>query len=157
MQEPRPTENSIRRTPASMQAEIDRRMSTPSRGAAPVQVAKPVKQSFFARLFGRGEKAPAPSSRKPCVVVGVLMILDRNLALDGMVLGINEKTLLFRQASTFVFDRTGAEISIRFADLDRRGRIIETTAKGYVIQFAEPMPLREIAVLLSTYGGHAGQ
>lgn len=154
MQEPHPTENPIRRTPAAMQAEIDRRIGTPNRAAAPV---KPAEQGFFARLFRRGQKASAPSSRKPCVVVGVLMILDRNLALDGMVLGVNEKTLLFRQASTFVFDRTGAEISIRFADLDRRGKIIETTAKGYVVQFAEAMPLRDIAVLLSTYGGHPGQ
>jgi hypothetical protein len=62
--------------------------------------------------------------------VAVLMVLDRRLALDGLIASVCAASVVFRQASSFIFDRTRAEISIRFAEHDLRGRIMSTSAEG---------------------------
>ena len=123
-----------------------------------MRVAAPEKPGFLAKLFG-GRRAPMQAKRESCYIVSVLMMLDRSLALDGLITGINKNSVLFRQASTFIFDRTGAEVSIRFGDHDRRGRIVHVSPDGYLIALragaaervrAEPFDAIElnIAVLL---------
>ena len=108
-------------------------------------------RSFLASLFGGGKKKKVPAMR-PCCIVGVLMVLDRSLALDGLVMGINEGGVIFRQASTFIFDRMGAEVSIRFGEYDRRGRIVEVLPEGYRIQLAERLSTWDILALIQSYG-----
>lgn len=121
------------------------------RAGVTLHVPKPENPGFMARLF-RGRRAPLHAQRDPCYIVAVLMLLDRSLALDGLVTGINTGSVMFRQASTFIFDRTGAEISIRFGDHDRRGRIASVSAEGYLIDLAEPLAQGQIAELLDSHG-----
>ncbi len=109
------------------------------------------KPGLLARLWQRS-RSPLQAPREPCVVVAVLMILDRGLALDGLVTEIGTNTVLFRQASVFIFDRTGAEVSLRFAEHDRRGRITEVSAHGYVIRLNEPLDEDEYIDFLENYG-----
>jgi hypothetical protein len=106
---------------------------------------------FLSRLW-RGAKAPLSARRDPCVIVAVLMLLDRRLALDGLITSLSAGSVVFRQAASFIFDRTGAEITIRFADQDLRGRITATSAEGYVVTFAEPLDAEDVEALLDHYG-----
>ena len=106
---------------------------------------------FLARLW-RKSKAPLQANLDPCCVVGVLMVLDRGVALDGLVTGISAQRVLFRQASSYIFDRTGAEISVRFGTLDRRGRIENVTAAGYDIALNDPLTERDMDEILNGFG-----
>ena len=90
--------------------------------------------------------------RKNCCIVGVLMLLDRSVALDGLILEIGETHLLFRQGASFIFDRTGAEVSVRFGEYDRRGRIAEVTPRGYLVRLAEPLAQYELDSMLASHG-----
>ena len=136
----------VRRAARGMQADLAQRLQHQP------------KPGFFARLFKRGTGASKvagggkASNRHPCCMVGVLMLLDRNLALDGLIMGINETSVLFRQASTFIFDREGAEIAMRFGEYDRRGKISDVTPNGYVVRFSEPLHKRDVQALLQAYG-----
>jgi hypothetical protein len=107
--------------------------------------------NFFSRLW-RKSKAPLQGGHDPCCVVGVLMVLDRGVALDGLVTGISARGVLFRQASSYIFDRTGAEISIRFGTHDRRGRIEHVTAAGYDIVLNDPLTERDMDEILNGFG-----
>ena len=139
MSEPNRSEGRASRPVAGMQSEIARKM------------VKEPPRSFLASLFGGGKKKKVPAMR-PCCIGGVLMVLDRSLALDGLVMGINEGGVIFRQASTFIFDRMGAEVSIRFGEYDRRGRIVEVLPEGYRIQLAERLSTWDILALIQSYG-----
>lgn len=130
------------RTALEMRNDIARQMEDEEEEARP---------GFFARLFRRAPREEEFPLRE-CCVVGVLMILDRHLALDGLVTGISEEVAVFRQASTFIFDRMGAEVSIRFGDHDQRGRITAVTPNGYRIAFADPMESDDIDTLILDYG-----
>lgn len=131
---------SARPSPSAIRAELT---------APPVMAMRP--KSWLARLWQRG-RHPLQGRREPCVVVAVLMILDRGLALDGLVTAASPTTLTFRQASTFIFDRTGAEVSIRYGDLDRRGRIVEVSPHGYGVRLTEPMDEAEFEAFMAEYG-----
>jgi len=120
------------------QAEIRARMQ------AQVEPAQP---SLLNRLLRRAA-VPVRSPTTPCCVVGVLMMLDRNLALDGLITEFGEQEAVFRQASRFIFNRSGAEVSLRFGEHDRRGRIMATTPEGYRIRFSQPFSTVEVAMLL---------
>lgn len=134
---------------------IDHGLRRPSATAAlraglGMQVAAPEKPGLLARFWSR--RAPLPARREPCTIVGVLMLLDRSLALDGLVTGISTGSVLFRQASSFIFDRTGAEVSIRFGEHDRRGRIVSVTPEGYVVDLAEPLAEWQVSEMVQDYG-----
>ena len=110
-------------------------------------MVEPERPGLLDRLLHRAA-APVRFPATPCCVVGVLMMLDRNLALDGLITEFGEQEAVFRQASRFIFNRTGAEVSLRFGEHDRRGRIIGTTPEGYRIRFAQAFSTVEVAMLL---------
>ncbi|MGL5362052.1 MAG: hypothetical protein ACRDBH_04180 [Bosea sp. (in: a-proteobacteria)] len=129
-------------SPSAMRAGLSGRMST----------AQPKTSDGFLSKLWRKSKAPLQAAHDPCCVVGVLMVLDRGLALDGLVTGISSRGVMFRQASHFIFDRTGAEISIRFGTHDRRGRIEHVAASGYDIRLNDPLSERDIDEILNGFG-----
>jgi hypothetical protein len=135
----------VRATSASaMRAGLSGRLATaPETGKASGR--------FFSRLWRKGT-APLQGSHEPCCVVGVLMVLDRGVALDGLVTGIGSRGVLFRQASSYIFDRTGAEISIRFGVHDKRGRIEHVSASGYDIVLNDPLTARDRDEILNGFG-----
>ena len=110
-------------------------------------MVEPERPGLLDRLLHRAA-VPVRSSTTPCCVVGVLMMLDRNLALDGLITELGEQEATFRQASRFIFNRSGAEVSLRFGEHDRRGRIMATTPGGYRVRFAQPFSAVEVAILL---------
>ena len=152
-----PAPASSRLSPAEMRSQINRRMNADAevrdRRSAPRSKARETKKpGFFARLFSSRGKAASREERQGCCIVGVLMLLDRGLGLDGLVLEIGENTLLFRQGATYIFDRTGAEVSIRFSDYEKRGRVLSVSERGYVIGLFEPLAPYQINALLERHG-----
>jgi hypothetical protein len=91
-------------------------------------------------------------SRYSCYIVGVLDILDRGVPLDGLVTEISEGGALFRTASTFIFDRRRAPVSLRFTDREWRGEIVNVKANGYGIRLDNPVSAEEIEFIIGRYG-----
>jgi hypothetical protein len=90
--------------------------------------------------------------RYECYIVGVLDILDRGVPLDGLITEISEGGALFRPASTFIFDRRRAPVSLRFTDREWRGEIVNVKANGYGIRLDNPVACEEIEAIVSRYG-----
>jgi hypothetical protein len=145
-----------RMSPAEMRAEINQKVARQPVVQDRRKTPRPPKnvrwgRGFLARLFSR-KSVETTETRRGCCIVGVLMVLDRALALDGLVLELGNRTAVFRQGSSFIFDRTGAEISLRFGEHDRRGRITEVNARGYVIEWSEEMRPSELGEILEQFG-----
>jgi hypothetical protein len=90
--------------------------------------------------------------RHPCCIVGVLTILDRAVPLDGLVTEISLGGALFRPASDFIFDRSGELISLRFADREWRGQIVNVRKRGYGIKLESEVEEAEIDDILARFG-----
>ncbi len=87
--------------------------------------------------------------RNACCLVGVLVLVDKNLPIDGLVTELGASSLLFRPATTYILDRTNAEVSVRFGEQDVRGQIIGVTAAGYNVALAARLPQAVITEALS--------
>lgn len=125
----------VSNVPHAMRADLARRLAPQPR------------KGFLARLFSRGV-AKAETRRRPCTIVAVMMMLDRSVALDGMVMALSEKGVLFRQASNYILDRTGTAVMMRFADIELRGTVRESTPEGYWVRFATPLSTERVQQLI---------
>jgi hypothetical protein len=121
------------------------------RGSLAVQ--KP--PGVFSRFFQRGVTAILRERREPVVVVGALVLVDKSIPLDGLVTEIAADGALFRTASSYIMDRTRSEVLLRFAEREVRGRIVATTARGYEVTFAQPLPAAAVAEIAGVFGGSA--
>ncbi|MCA0406688.1 MAG: hypothetical protein LCH39_11120 [Proteobacteria bacterium] len=121
--------------PHAMRADLARRL------------APQPKKGLLARLFSRGT-ATSDVRRRPCTIVAVMMMLDRSVALDGMVMAVSEQGVLFRQASNYILDRTGTAVLMRFADIELRGTVRETSPEGYWVRFATPLDKERVQALI---------
>lgn len=90
--------------------------------------------------------------RHPCCIVGVLTILDRAVPLDGLVTEISLGGTLFRPASDFIFDRSRELVSLRFADREWRGQIVNVRRRGYGIKLESEVEQAEIDDILARFG-----
>ncbi len=90
--------------------------------------------------------------RHTCCIIGVLDILDRSVPLDGLVTEISEGGALFRTASTFIFDRRRSPVSLRFAEREWRGEIVNVKAEGYGIRLDSNVAMDEIEHIILRYG-----
>ncbi|MCZ8182509.1 MAG: hypothetical protein O9322_06030 [Beijerinckiaceae bacterium] len=147
-QEERTQEPRRRMTPAEMREEIGLRIG---RGPEEEHREATARQGWLARLWPRRRNGQDGALR-PCCVVAVLILTDRSLALDGLVLEIAEDCLIFRQGSRYIFDRTEAEVVVRFGEHELRGRIIETSAKGYLVELQDLLSPAEVRTLVQVHG-----
>ncbi len=137
-----------RMTPAEMREEIGLRIGgNPESAPEP----RPAKRSWLSRFWPRRRNGQDEALR-PCCVVAVLILTDRSLALDGLVLEISEDSLVFRQGSRYIFDRTDAEVTVRFGDHELRGRIIRTSERGYLIEMQDSLTPAEVRTLVQLHG-----
>jgi hypothetical protein len=120
-------------------------------------VAKAPSVSLFSRLFRRGGmKAIIGERRERCCVVGVVVLVDKSIPLDGMVMDIATGGATFRPASTYILDRGRAEVLLRFAERELRGKITGVSPKGYDIAFNTAMPATAVQEVLRAFGGEPG-
>jgi hypothetical protein len=115
-------------------------------------IAKQKPPGFFGKLFTRGVKSIIGDKRERCCVVGVLVLLDKTIPLDGLVTELGVTGATFRTASTHILDRGGAEVLLRFADRELRGRIERTTTHGYDVRLHLPLPESALIEIARTFG-----
>jgi hypothetical protein len=115
-------------------------------------IAKQKPPGFFGKLFTRGVKSIIGDKRERCCVVGVLVLLDKTIPLDGLVTELGASGVTFRPASTHILERGGAEVLLRFADRELRGRIERTTTHGYDVRLQQTMPESALSDIAQTYG-----
>jgi hypothetical protein len=88
--------------------------------------------------------------RLACCAVATLVIDERGVELDGLVLEASFGGLLFREASTYIFDRTGAPITAKVAGLELHGSIANVRSTGYGIKLDRIMGEAELQAILQS-------
>lgn len=86
--------------------------------------------------------------RHPCCALASMLIVERNVVLDGLVLEVSLGGMLFREASSFIFDRYGAHVRVRVAGFDMAGTIANVRPSGYGIHLAQPLTRDELETIL---------
>jgi hypothetical protein len=116
-------------------------------------VAQQPKAGFFKRIFSRGGvKSIISEKRSKCCVVSVLVLVDKSIPLDGMVMDIGTIGATFRPASSYILDRGRSEVLLRFAERELRGKITSVTPRGYDITFQNPMPASAVSDVVLAFG-----
>jgi hypothetical protein len=126
-------------------------------GAAAPPVTEPVaRRGLITRLFDKAPTWVRRHERFPCCVIALLNLDDRDLALDGLVTEISQGGVLFRPASHFILDRRGAKVTVRFAEDEIAGSIVNVKTHGYGIEFDETITAERARDILDRFGltGH---
>ncbi len=110
------------------------------------------RRSFLSRLSWPMRKGVSRDARSMCCLVAVMVLVDKALPVDGLITEIGSKSVIFRPASTYILDRTGAEVTVRFGDQDIRGSIAAVTSSGYDIRFATVLSGADVAEFLQQFG-----
>ncbi len=112
---------------------------------------KPV--GFLSRLFWRGGvKAIINVRRARCCVVGVMVLVDKSIPMDGLVTDLDVSGATFRPASIYILDRGRADVILRFADREIRGQISSVSSLGYDVAFASPLSASAVEDIVAAFG-----
>lgn len=77
--------------------------------------------------------------RHPCCVIAKMTIVEAAIDLEGLVLEASLGGLLFREASTYIYDRRGEAVRVHAAGLSLAGAIANVHARGYGIRLDQAM------------------
>jgi hypothetical protein len=66
-----------------------------------------------------------------------LLLTDRALTLDGMIVEISRSGLRYREATHHILDRRGASVTVRIPGRDISGTILNVSTAGYGIALHE--------------------
>ncbi len=121
-------------------------------GLAARAAAQPAAKGLIGRLMARAPTWVRRHERFPCCVIAALDLDGRDLSLEGLVTEISQGGALFRPASHFIFDRRGSHVTLRFAEDDVSGRVVNVKALGYGIEFDEPVSSERVQDMLARYG-----
>jgi hypothetical protein len=120
-------------------------------------VASAKRGSFLGRLFRRGGVKAIMRDRRGCCVVAVMVLTDKSVPLDGMVMEIDASGALFRPASTYILDRGRCEILLRFADREVSGRVTAVSSLGYDVSFHAPLAVAAVDAIVRDFGAAASR
>ncbi len=108
---------------------------------------------LFSRLFSRGGvKAIIGEKQDRCCVVSVMVLVDKTIPLDGMIMAIGQNGATFRPASAYILDRGRQEVLLRFAERELRGKISSVSPQGYDIAFQTPMSPSAVQDIVRQFG-----
>ncbi len=108
--------------------------------------------NIMGRLLARTPSWVRRHKRHPCCIIAFLTIRQKDLVLDGLVTEISRGGLLFRPASRFIFDRTGADVLISFADEALSGQIVNVKPAGYGVALDETLDEERVRSILGRFG-----
>jgi hypothetical protein len=111
-----------------------------------------VKRSLFQRLGLGRRKGVGREPRSVCCLVAVLVLVDKALPIDGLITEIGNGSVLFRAASTYILDRTGAAVTVRFGDQDIRGTITAVSSAGYDVELSSTLSAVTVSETLAQFG-----
>jgi hypothetical protein len=84
------------------------------------------------------------SIANPCCMVTRLSVIERDLQIDGVVLEISADHALFREACSYILNRTGETVSLLIDGTLYDGVIGQVGPRGYQIIFDEPLDDRVV-------------
>jgi hypothetical protein len=120
--------------------------------SAPMIMAQPRKRSLLMRVLSFGRRGAIREPRSVCFLVAVMVLVDKGLPIDGLITEIGASSVIFRPASTYILDRTSAEVTLRFGDQDIRGQILSVSAAGYDIRLQATLRPETVRAILDQYG-----
>jgi hypothetical protein len=91
-------------------------------------------------------------SRHECCIISNMIVVDRGIELEGLVLEISQGGALFRHASAYILDRSGETVTLRMSDVKASGTIMNVRPTGYGIRFAQELDPASMDRLLAAYG-----
>lgn len=103
------------------------------------------------RLRGQGDALSRVYVRHPCCAAASMLLVERDYAVDGLILEISRGGILFREASRFTLDRLGAEVRLRGAEESWSGAIVNVRPEGYGIRFEKLLAQDELDAFLDAY------
>lgn len=127
--------------------------------------AAPKKPSLFGRiasaipfsLRSSSQNFTRRHTRHDCCVVATLLLIEKKIPLDGLVLEISQGGVLFRTASVYILDRTGEEARVEFAGYSATGIIVASRDIGYGIRFAAELPEEMVDDVVSRFSYRIGE
>lgn len=90
--------------------------------------------------------------RYECCIVGEMEIVERFLALEGVILEVSQGGALFRPASTYLLDRVGEGVKLRLDGHAYAGTIMASRPVGYGIRLDQQIPAEVIEEIVIRYG-----
>jgi hypothetical protein len=100
------------------------------------------KQAAFVRRYSRHE----------CFVIGTLVLPERRLELDGVIMEISIGGTLFRPATRFILDRSNEDCIVVFNEMRVPGRIMATRTNGYGIRLMRDLDPDFVEETVSHFG-----
>lgn len=130
---------------------------TPQMGDLPPshEVYRRSAKSRFSGLlpkFGKKKRFSRRHRRYPCCIIAALDVIDRGYVLDGAVLEMSQGGLMFRVASNYVLDRTGANVIVHIDGLELRGQIMASRPEGYGLRLLDDLDLTAVSSLVDEFG-----
>jgi hypothetical protein len=120
--------------------------------AVETPAARPRREGLFARMLRKQPAWVRRHERFPCCVLAAIEIVGKDVSIDGLVTELSQGGLLFRPASSYLFDRTGADVIVRFEEDEFVGRIVNVKSAGYGVRFNDDVEIERVRALLDQFG-----
>lgn len=106
---------------------------------------------FVDDMLDRGVRRRA-FARVPCCAVASLLLRERAVELEGLILELSRGGALFREAATFVLDRRHVHVTIKLPNRTLEGVIVNSSRSGYGIRLDKILTEEEFDELIAAYG-----
>jgi hypothetical protein len=91
-------------------------------------------------------KRVAEHKRYDVRLIGGLVLLPRDIEVEGMILNVSEGGCLFRPFQNFLMNRTGDMVQVAFEGHRVEGRVMNTIERGYGVAFKDLVDIRIFGV-----------
>ena len=91
-------------------------------------------------------------TRHACSCLGTMSIINRSVAMEGIVSEISKGGLKFRPAKTYLQERKDAQVLFEFDRFRISGKIVATRSDGYGVALFEEIEDRDIEAFLAQFG-----
>ena len=90
-------------------------------------------------------------SAPPCFISAELVLAGSGLPLEGVVMTLEPMGALFRESTTYILDRRKQQATLRLGAEERTCTIKQTTKRGYLVRFDEPLSADIVDDLVKRY------
>ncbi len=86
--------------------------------------------------------------RRSCVCVGELYFVDRGFATRGIIDEISCGGIRFRPVHSFVLERSGDAVSVRFNGFALDAQLVNVSPKGYGLKLRTPLSEAQVEEII---------
>ncbi|HRJ70026.1 MAG TPA: hypothetical protein PK812_10495 [Beijerinckiaceae bacterium] len=88
--------------------------------------------------------------RIQCCLMGEVSVVERGFKIEGLVIEVSRGGMRFREASHFVMNRTGVDVTILVSGGEYPGRIMNSSTTGYGIKLDSLITEEEMERLIAS-------